>query len=84
MSFLCYEEDGTAYVWAENRGKLEKRTVAVGEEDPMAGTVSILEGLTQQDYIAFPDPSLCTVGAPTTHNFVVEEEASAEVAGEVA
>ena len=54
----------------------------------MTGTVSILEGLTAQDYIAFPDPNLCTVGAPTTHNHVAEEEAAAEIpteaAGEVA
>lgn len=88
MAFVCYEEDGTAYVWAEKQGKLEKRSVSVGEEDPMTGTVSILEGLTPQDYIAFPDPNLCTVGAPTTHNHVAEEEAAAEspteAAGEVA
>ena len=33
---LCYNEDGTTYVWAENRGKLEKRTVELGDYNMMA------------------------------------------------
>lgn len=67
MTFISYEEDGSAYVWAENRGKLEKRKVTLGEVDDMMGTVDILEGLTLEDYIAFPDAELCRPGAPTTH-----------------
>ena len=78
MFFLCYEEDGSTYVWAENRGKLEKRTVTAGSYNDMMGTVQILEGLTEKDYIAFPDGELCVEGAPTTHESV---EAVAE--GEV-
>ena len=80
MSFICYDEDGvTTYVWAENRGKLEKRIVTVGEMNPMNGTVEILTGLTAEDYIAFPDPELCVAGAPTTREFVAPEtEATAE------
>ena len=86
MAFLCYEEDGTAYVWAENRDRLEKRRVTLGETDPMTGAVQILDGLTEEDYIAFPDPELCTPGAPTTHEFVAEETQAPEEAavGEVA
>lgn len=86
MSFVCYEEDGvSAYVWAENRGRLEKRPVTLGEADPMAGTVAVLEGLTAEDYIAFPDETLCTPGAPTTHTFVAEEtQAPPAPEGEVA
>ena len=80
MAFIAYEEDGSTYVWAENRGKLEKRAVTVGEMNYMTGTVEILSGLTEEDYIAFPDMELCVVGAPTTHEFV-EEEVSPE--GEV-
>lgn len=76
MAFIGYEEDGSAYVWAENRGKLEKRTVTLGEMDPMLGTVAVLEGLTQEDYIAFPDPAVCREGASTTHSAPVEEEAA--------
>ena len=75
MSFLCYEEDGeTAYVWAENNGRLEKRPVTLGEMNPMTGAVEITEGLSADDYIAFPDPNLCTEGAPTTHTYVAPEE----------
>ncbi len=39
-----------------------------------------LEGLTEEDYIAFPDPELCKAGVPTTHDApsgeVAESEAS--------
>ena len=79
-AFICYDENGNSYVWAENRNKLEKRTVTVGEYNPMNDTMEILEGLTEADFIAFPDPELCVVGAPTTHDYV-EEEANPE--GEV-
>jgi HlyD family secretion protein len=72
-AFLCYAEDGSNYVWAENNGKLEKRTVTVGEFDYMRGTVEILEGLTEEDYIAFPNEELCVEGAPTTRNEPVQE-----------
>ena len=72
-AFLCYAEDGSNYVWAENNGKLEKRTVTVGEFDYMRGTVEILEGLTEEDYIAFPNEELCGEGAPTTRNEPVQE-----------
>ena len=66
-AFICYDEDGSTYVWAENSGKLEKRTVVLGEYNFMMDTVEILEGLTMEDYIAFPDMELCVEGAPTTH-----------------
>lgn len=84
MSFLCYEEDGSTFVWAENRGKLEKRSVTLGDMNDMMGTVDILEGLTEADYIAFPDPELCREGAATTHSEPVQEAAEPAVAeGEV-
>ena len=67
-AFVVYEEDGSAYVWAENRGKLEKRAVTLGEYNPMLDTVEILSGLTESDYIAFPDPEVCREGAATTHD----------------
>ena len=75
MAFICYDEDGSAYVWAENsRGKLEKRIVTLGAMNDMMGTVSILEGLAETDYIAFPDGELCKEGAPTTHEVAAPEE----------
>ena len=64
--FICYDEDGSTYVWAENRGKLEKRTVTLGEYNGMNDTYAITQGLAETDYIAFPDPELCKEGSPTT------------------
>lgn len=72
-AFFCFEEDGTAYVWAENRGKLEKRTVTLGEYNPIRDTYAVTEGLTEADYIAFPDPELCQEGASTTRDQEVQE-----------
>lgn len=80
MAFVCYEDDGSAYVWAETGKKLEKRSVTLGQMNDMTGTVEILEGLTENDYIAFPDPELCVEGAPTTHDQVARETQPEEVA----
>ena len=77
MAFVCYDEEGNPYVWAENRRKLEKRMIVLGEMNDMMGTVDVLEGLSQEDYVAFPDEELCHVGAATTHS-----AASLDAAGE--
>ena len=79
-AFICYDEDGSTYVWAENnRGKLEKRIVLLGEYNPMTDTRELLGGLTEEDFFAFPDPELCTEGAPTTRSVIAEEGAEGEV-----
>ena len=78
-AFLCYEDDGSCYVWAEKNGKLEKRTVIVGEYNMMLGTQEILEGLSEDDYIAFPNAELCTEGAPTTRTEPVDPGAEGGV-----
>ena len=81
-AFICYEEDGSAYVWAENKGKLEKRPVTLGEYNPMTDAQEILSGISMEDYIAFPDEQ-CREGAATTREEpVIEETEAAE--GEVA
>lgn len=72
-AFFCFEEDGSAYVWAEKRGKLEKRPVTLGEYNGMSDTYAVLDGLTTEDYIAFPDAELCREGVPTTHDQVSVE-----------
>ena len=84
MAFICYEDDGTPYVWAENRSRLEKRKITLGEMNDMMGTVEILEGLTEEDYVAFPDPELCREGVSTTHSQPVQEETAAPAEGGVA
>ncbi len=73
-SFICFEEDGSAYVWAENDDELEKRTVTLGALDDMLWAYEVLDGLTAEDYIAFPDSELCQEGAPTTHTEPQPEE----------
>lgn len=77
-AFICYDEDGSTYVWAENRGKLEKRPVTLGEYNMATDTIQILEGLTETDYIAFPDPELCQEGVSTTRSAPEPEAAVAE------
>ena len=77
-AFICYDDDGSTYVWAEKNGKLEKRTVTLGEYNFMMDTMEVLEGLTEEDYIAFPDGELCIPGAPTTHDQPVTDDAVIE------
>ena len=49
------------------------------EYNMMLDTYEILEGLTEDDYIAFPDPELCQAGAITTHDAPAPEETEGEV-----
>lgn len=72
--FICYDDDGTTFVWAEKNGKLEKREVTLGEYNPMTDTQEVVEGLSLEDYIAFPDAALCREGAPTTREEPVASE----------
>ena len=74
-AFVCYGEDGSAFVWAENRGRLEKRTVTLGEYNPMTDTQEILSGISPEDYLAFPDES-CVEGVSTTREEPVETGAA--------
>ena len=45
----------------------------MGDYDPMTDVQKITEGLSLEDYIAYPDPELCQPGAPTTHDQPVAE-----------
>ena len=75
-AFLCYAEDGSVFVWAENKGKLEKRPVTLGEYNPMTDSQEILSGISMEDYLAFPD-ELCQEGASTTREQPVTVETEA-------
>lgn len=49
------QEGGTAYVWADDgNGRLEKRTVELGEYDANLDEYEILSGLSEDDLIAWP------------------------------
>ena len=64
-AFVVMNDDGSAYVWAEKNGKLEKRTVTLGEYDDVTGTYAVTDGLSEADYVAYPDEN-CVEGAATT------------------
>ena len=76
-AFVCYDEDGAAFVWAEKKGKLEKRPVTLGEYNPMTDAQEILSGIDMEDYLAFPEEA-CQEGVPTTREqpLAVETEAA--------
>ncbi len=58
-SYLVQNDDGSYYVWAANsRNKLEKRSVTVGDYNEYTDTYAILDGLSKDDYIAFPEDGL--------------------------
>ncbi len=51
--------DNGAYVWAaSSRSTLERRSVTLGARNEETGTYVIEDGLTMEDYIAWPDASL--------------------------
>lgn len=77
--FICYAEDGSAFVWAEDKGKLKIRPVTLGQYNPMTDTHEILSGITLEDYLAFPDEH-CSEGAATTREKQTVKETEAPVA----
>lgn len=53
------EENGEFYAWLANKNdKLEKRKIKVGEKDETLGEYQILEGISNEDYIAIPTDEL--------------------------
>ena len=81
-AFIGYAEDGSAFVWAESKGRLEKRTVTLGEYNPMTDAQEILSGISMEDYIAFPDET-CQEGASTTREQPAAAETEAATEGGV-
>lgn len=66
--YIMQEEDG-AYVWAENaEGYIEKRKVELGEYDENMMRYEIVSGLTEDDYIAYPEDRV-KEGMKVTHNY---------------
>jgi len=53
------DADTNPWVWAQAKnGKLEKRTLKLGDYDADMGTYVVESGLSAEDYIAFPDETL--------------------------
>lgn len=64
------------YVWVENSlGRLEKREITLGGYDEELDKYEVIEGLTEEDYIAFPEDDL-KEGMKTTKD--IEEAAAGE------
>ena len=58
-SYFINDADGSPWVWAKSsKDKLEKRSLKLGEYNGETDTYPVLDGLTAEDYIAFPDDSL--------------------------
>ena len=58
-AYFINDADSSPWVWAQSSsGKLEKRSVTLGEHDAELDTYVITDGLTAADYIAFPDETL--------------------------
>lgn len=67
-SYYIVQEDDKAYVWAAGkREKIEKREITLGEYDEELDEYQVTDGLTEEDYIAYPDESV-KEGAPVTKN----------------
>lgn len=79
-AFIAYNEDGSAFVWAEKGSKLEKRNITLGDYNGMTDTFQVTEGLSEEDFIAFPD-QYCVEGAPTSHTPIVREDEEGGEAG---
>ena len=55
-AYYLNELDAEPWVWAANaKDKLEKRTVVLGNYDIEMDTFEVLDGLTLEDYIAYPN-----------------------------
>ena len=58
-SYFINDAEGKPWVWAQNsKGKLEKRSITLGEYNTETDTYPVTDGLTAEDYIAYPDESL--------------------------
>ena len=84
--FYIIQDENGSYVWTENKkGKIEKRKVTLGEYDEDLMEYKITAGLSNKDYIAFPENRI-KEGMKTTRNKedvkVYEDEAPDEIISE--
>lgn len=67
-SYYIMQEEDKAYVWAAtSKDKIEKREITLGEFDEELQKYQVTDGLTEDDYIAFPDETI-TEGAKAEKN----------------
>ncbi len=69
MSGYITEEGESAFIWVRNnKDRLEKRDVTLGEYDPETDEYQIVSGITEDDYIAWPEADL-KEGMGTTEDY---------------
>lgn len=58
-SFICDADTDNPYVWVDNgKGKLEKRSVTLGQHDDDLFQYEIADGLSKDDMITYPEDGL--------------------------
>ncbi len=58
-SFICDADTDNPYVWVDNgKGKLEKRSVTLGQHDEDLFQYEIADGLSKDDMITYPEDGL--------------------------
>lgn len=58
-SYYITDADSDPYVWAQDgHGKLEKRDISLGDYNEELDTYVVTDGLSPNDFIAFPDDTL--------------------------
>ena len=72
-SWYINDLETNPYVWAENsRGKIEIRRITLGAYDENMDSYEVLEGLTYDDYIAYPDITI-KAGMSTVKEMQISE-----------
>ena len=67
--FYIMQDESGAYVWVEDsKGRIEKRKVEIGDYDEDMWRYEILSGLSNEDYIAWPEDRI-KEGMKATHNY---------------
>lgn len=69
--YIIGADGDSPYVWADSNGRIKKTYVTLGEYDAMIGSWQITEGLTINDYIAYPDGNISD-GMKTTTEYSEE------------
>lgn len=85
--FVMSDETNKTEVWVANGSdKLEKRTITVGESDKNNGTIQIISGLANDEYIADPRSDLSNgmkVEYHSAADFEIEENIKVQVENEI-
>ena len=66
--YICGADTDSPYVWKEVGGRLRMQPVVLGSYNETSCEYQILEGVTLEDFIAFPDDTL-TEGMKTTTEY---------------